>query len=317
MLHGYQRIPSISVLVIEIGKDDHADPRVNDVRKYGQAFNTELDHSIHSTPIEWQGNESLLLVAGKTLGGSGSINGASWTKGPKTQYDVLPLLTGDNSWGWEGLQQYMLKAENFHVPESDEIADGAQWINSAHARGGPVQVSFAEGLFGGIQQPALEASQKVWSGMQRIKDAASGLANGATIIPNMVASDDSQNRSSPFTAYAQHQVQERANFVILTGHRVTEILWSDNSTSSKDGLTASGVRFQACATCPSYEGQRRTGSPPRSRLPAVATDPGALGRRRPCGPLSRGRGIQTRCSRRGQKHARADEEHAHPYTAEH
>ena len=35
--------PSISVLVIEGGNDDHEDPRVNDVRTYGEAFETDLD----------------------------------------------------------------------------------------------------------------------------------------------------------------------------------------------------------------------------------------------------------------------------------
>jgi choline dehydrogenase len=89
--------PSISVLVIEGGGDDHEDPRVNDVRTYGEAFGSDLDYNLTSTPVPWQNNTGLALVAGKTLGGSGSINGASWTKGDKTQYDLLPILTGDDS----------------------------------------------------------------------------------------------------------------------------------------------------------------------------------------------------------------------------
>lgn len=73
----------ISVLVIEAGQDYHEDPRVNDVRTYGQAFNSELDWNITSTPVAWQDGAELPLIAGKMLGGSGSLNGASWTKGPK------------------------------------------------------------------------------------------------------------------------------------------------------------------------------------------------------------------------------------------
>ncbi|KAK4555823.1 hypothetical protein LTR86_007043 [Recurvomyces mirabilis] len=88
-------------------------------------------------------------------------------------------------------------------------------------------------------------------------DAADGTVDGATIIPNMLgqvstaciqelrqyltsSQDESQNRSSPFTAFAQHQVQERSNFIILTGHRVLNINWKDC-----DGMVASGVNFQA------------------------------------------------------------------------
>lgn len=107
-----------------------------------------------------------------------------------------------------------------------------------------MQVAFGAEMFGGSQPAALEASEKVWPGLSRNSDAASGRTTGATIIPNMVYPDAMQNRSSPFTAYAQHQVQERANFVILTGHRVTEIVWQ-NSSDPNAKLVASGVQFQA------------------------------------------------------------------------
>ncbi|KAI7086019.1 alcohol oxidase [Hortaea werneckii] len=236
--------PNISVLVIEAGYDNHNDPRVYDVRTYGEAFESELDWNITSTPVPWQNDTGLLLVAGRTLGGSGSINGASWTKGPASQYDVLPLLTGDDSWGWEGLNEYMLIAENFNLPEPREIASGARYDPAYHGRGGPVEVSFAAGIFEKPQQDALEASYKVWEGLGRIDDAAAGEVNGATIIPNMVVTDESQNRSSPFTAYAMHQVEQRDNFMILTGQRVTEIVWKEG-----DEMIAEGVHFQGCRDC--------------------------------------------------------------------
>lgn len=236
--------PEISILVIEEGHDDHLDPRVNDVRTYGQAFGTELDHNFTSTPVKSQDGSQLLLVAGRTLGGSGSLNGASWTKGPSSQYDILPELIGDDSWNWENFNQFMLKAEHFNLPEPAEIEKGVQFQPSAHGTDGPVDVSFAAGIFGKPQVPALEASEKVWPGLQRLVDAANGTVNGATIIPNMVETSESQNRTSPFTAYALHPVQDRDNFEILTGHRVTEIVWQDGP-----GMVADGVHIQACRSC--------------------------------------------------------------------
>ncbi|KAF2170222.1 GMC oxidoreductase [Zasmidium cellare ATCC 36951] len=233
--------PSVSVLVIEAGYNNFNDSRVNDVRAYGQAFDSELDHSIYSTPVSWQNGEELLLVTGKTLGGSGSLNGASWTKGAKSQYDLLPFLTGDDSWGWDDFNDYMLKAENFHEPTQEQHqVKGANFDSLYHGSGGPVQVAFGAGMFGGTQIPALEASEKVWSNFSRNSDAASGLVNGGTVIPNMVDVEDNQNRSSPFTAYAQHQLEQRNNFLILTGHRVTEIVWKEGQD-----LIAEGVHFQA------------------------------------------------------------------------
>lgn len=118
---------------MEEGYGNHEDRRVNDVRAYGEAFNAELDHGLRSTPVKWQNDSEQLLVAGKLLGGSGSLNGASWTKGAKSQYNLLPVLTGDDSWGWKGLGKYMKKAEHFHQP-SDEQRDekGAHYDTLSH-----------------------------------------------------------------------------------------------------------------------------------------------------------------------------------------
>jgi choline dehydrogenase len=236
--------PNISVLVIEGGNDDHDDPRVNDVRTYGEAFKSELDYNLTSTPVPWQNGSGLPMVAGKTLGGSGSINGASWTKGDKTQYDLLSVLTGDDSWSFDHLNNIMLGIEEFHEPTPEQTEKGAQYEDEFHGRNGTVQVSFPAGMFGGIQLPALEASSLVWKGLKRVADFAAGVTNGATIIPNMIEASESQNRSSPFTVYAEKQTQERSDFVILTGHRVTSINWR-NSTK----IVADGVSFQTCRGC--------------------------------------------------------------------
>lgn len=238
--------PTIRVLVIEGGKDNHNDPRVYDVRTYGQAFESDLDYNMTSTNISWRNGTKLPMAAGNTLGGSGSINGASWTKGPKTQYDLLPLLTGDESWGWDGLNQFMLGAEHFYAPLNELKSKGADYDGHEHGFSSPVQVSFAQGMFGSIQQPALNASQQVW-GLEHVDDAASGIVNGVTTIPNMVQPDDSQNRSSPYTAYILGEPEQRENLVILTGHRAVEIRWSNNCTNAEPDcvLTADGVYYQA------------------------------------------------------------------------
>ncbi|KAK3622548.1 hypothetical protein LTR56_022103 [Elasticomyces elasticus] len=218
--------PNIHVLVIEAGGDDHSDPRVYDVRTYGQAFETHLDWNITSTPVTWQNSTRLDLVAGRTLGGSG--------------YDLLPLVNGDDSWAWEPFNAYMLKAEHFNVPLMTLQNRGAMYNADYHGEAGPVEVSFASGIFAEPQQQAIEASQKVWQGLTRDVDATDGNVTGATIIANMVVPDASQNRSSPFTAYVQRQIQQRDNLLILTGHRVTRIGWKDG-----DNVVAERVYFQA------------------------------------------------------------------------
>ena len=104
-------------------------------------------------------------MAGKMLGGSGSLNGASWTKGPKTQYDALPMLTGDDSWNFENFNKYMLRAEKFNEPNETMTAKGAQWMQEYHGYNGLVDVSFAAGMFGYVQSKSIAAAQKFWNGL--------------------------------------------------------------------------------------------------------------------------------------------------------
>ena len=103
----------ISVLVIEAGYSRHEDPLVYNVRPYGQAFNTELDYAFSSTPLSFSDQRTLKLAGVKMLGGSGSLNGASWTEGPETQYAQLPMLTGDDFWSFDIFNEYVLRAEKF------------------------------------------------------------------------------------------------------------------------------------------------------------------------------------------------------------
>lgn len=96
-------------------------------------------------------------------------------------------------------------------------------------------------MFGRIQLPALHASTMVWKGLEIVADVASGFVNGATTIPNMLQSDVSQNRSSPYTAYIKGEPETRPNLIILTGHRVTKIHWRPNCNRT----IAEGVEIQA------------------------------------------------------------------------
>lgn len=75
----------VTILVVEQGYDEHNNPLVYDVRNYGVAFGTKLDYDFASVPIPWRNNETLNLVGGKMLGGSGSLNGGSWT----SEYKLL------------------------------------------------------------------------------------------------------------------------------------------------------------------------------------------------------------------------------------
>ena len=55
----------------------------------------------------------IVVLRGKTLGGSSSINGGHYTRGLAAQYDALTSLLEDSDanagWNWDGLFSYMKK----------------------------------------------------------------------------------------------------------------------------------------------------------------------------------------------------------------
>lgn len=51
-------------------------------------------------------------------------------------------------------------------------------------------------------------------------------------------------RSSPFTGYAMHQLEQRDNFMTLTGQSVTKILWKEG-----DGMIVEDVHLESCRSC--------------------------------------------------------------------
>ncbi|CAG8516117.1 5634_t:CDS:2 [Acaulospora colombiana] len=234
--------PSTKVLVIEAGGDNRADPRVYDIYKYGQAFNSDLDWQF---PTE-RGN----IAGGKTLGGSSSINGAAWTRASKAQYDAWgSFLKPEESylnWTWNSMFSYMNKAETFSPPNSEQRAKGADAVNDYHGYSGPVQITFPSKMYGGPQQGAFVKSIQSAVGIKKCADISGGDANCVAYTPNVRESSlnghcnlyahqsinwrESDHRSSAASAYLTPVESLRKNWLTLVNHQVTKLLWTtDNS----------------------------------------------------------------------------------------
>ncbi|KAF9513839.1 GMC oxidoreductase [Hydnum rufescens UP504] len=261
---------SITVLVIEAGSDNRQDPRVYDIYRYGQAFQSELDWSYPT-------DQKKSIRAGKTLGGSSSINGAAWTRGLKQQYDswiqLLDPADAGSGWDWNGMFSYMKKvsspllspsfltssaslmnlaqAEAFSAPNSGQKAKGANSIAAYHGTVGPVQVTFPDLMYGGPQQPAF-ASAMVKLGLKKYKDLNGGTPNCVSFTPNSINPHDQDHRSSSATAYLSPVESTRTGWTTLVGQQVTKILFSPSTILPRVATgvqfgTASGQRYTAHA----------------------------------------------------------------------
>lgn len=65
-------------------------------------------YSIPSKPLPGLNNRTDILLAGKSVGGSTTINGMFMPRGSKADYDIWEEL-GNPGWGWDNLLPYFIK----------------------------------------------------------------------------------------------------------------------------------------------------------------------------------------------------------------
>ncbi|KAG9089557.1 hypothetical protein FRC06_001487 [Ceratobasidium sp. 370] len=225
-----------SVLVIEAGRDDRSDSRIYDIYKYGQAFGTDLDWNFPA-------DQGKSILAGKTLGGSSSINGAAFTRGLAAQYDAWSsLLTPAEqslNWNWNSLFSYMKKAEGFSAPNPGQAAKGAQSVASYHGTAGPVQVTFPDLMYGGPQQPNFVKTIKQTHNVDLCPDLNGGSPNCVSYTPLTIDWHRNDHRSSSAEAYLTPVQTARKNWTVLVRQQATKILFRTGSSPA----VATGVQF--------------------------------------------------------------------------
>ncbi|KAI0310913.1 GMC oxidoreductase-domain-containing protein [Amylostereum chailletii] len=231
-------VSSNRILLIEAGGDDRNDARVYNVHKYLEAKGTEIMTS-------WQTESpNREILGGTTLGGSSSINGATWTRGMAAQYDAMTTLLepedANAGWDWNGLFSYMKKAETFSAPNDQQRAKGANSIASYHGTSGPVQATFPDTMYGGPQQPAFVTATQNLTGIRLYKDLNGGNPNCVSYVPHSINWHEDDHRSSAATAYLSPVESQRKGWLTLVNNRVTKILFKDGSTAPH---TATGIEF--------------------------------------------------------------------------
>jgi choline dehydrogenase-like flavoprotein len=242
--------PGVTVLVLEAGNDDRTDGRTLDVHRYGEVFGSNLDW-------HYKADQGKAITAGKTLGGGSAINGAAWTRGLNASYDawsdLLESSEASVGWNWSNLWEYMKKAEGFSPPNSQQMAKGANSINSYHGFSGPVQVTFPSTMYGGPQQPAF-AQTMVNLGLVKYKDLNGGTPNCVSFTPNSINWHNHDYRSSSASAYLTPVEAARTNWLTLVGHQVTKVNFASGSSLPR---VATGVNFAKSAGGTTYTATAR------------------------------------------------------------
>ncbi|KAK7053944.1 choline dehydrogenase [Favolaschia claudopus] len=209
---------------------------------------TSFDWQYNTTPQANVGGNVINWPRGKGLGGSSAINGGFWCRGSADEYDAWNTLqngqAGAQDWGWETMQAYMKKAENF-TPMSDANAGMLSLNNDVNAHGttGPIHASYSSFQFPQLSTwiPTLAAL-----GLSQPSDPASGTNVGVSFVPSIINPVNGSRSDSNFGYIAPF---DRTNLIILTGYQVTKINWNDTTTGA---AIAGGVTFAASAESPAF-----------------------------------------------------------------
>jgi choline dehydrogenase len=196
--------PLTKVLLLEVGPSDQ-DPNIWDPWAWSALFNTERDFSYRTVSQAHTAGCSHIWPRGRTIGGSGAINGMIYVRGNRSDYNTW-AYNGCVGWDYESVLPYFKKSEHFE--------GGA---DSYHGVGGPLNVSFVRNA-NPICSAAIEAAVQL--GFPRNDDCNGADQLGVGYCQLTIKGG---KRHSPAAAFLT-PVLSRANLTVLTGAAVQKLL---------------------------------------------------------------------------------------------
>lgn len=109
-----QRLPDLSVLVIEAGPDGRDVPGIYIPGRKGSLLGTTYDWNFTTVPQPGANNRVWAQNRGRVLGGSSALNLISWDRGAKADFDDWEEL-GNPGWNWESMHAAIRAAETFQL----------------------------------------------------------------------------------------------------------------------------------------------------------------------------------------------------------
>ncbi|KAF2151624.1 GMC oxidoreductase [Myriangium duriaei CBS 260.36] len=227
--------PHITVAVIEAGNSQLNNASVSQVENYFTSLDTDIDWQYQSTSQQFTNNRTLTFQAGKALGGTSNINGATYVRAQKAQIDAWEQL-GNSGWKWDALWPYYLKSENFTEPSLQQLeSTGFTYNSDNHGYHGPLHT--------GITNLTMENQAHVILNMtaqaQQIpfnQDLNGGDIRGFSLFPSTV--DATLNiRSDAARSYYQ-TIMHRPNLFVFENTVAHKLLWREDCSDSR---SAAGV----------------------------------------------------------------------------
>jgi hypothetical protein len=97
-----------------------------------------------TTPQQRLGSREVTYARVKGLDGSGAINLACWTVGPKDDWDEWARLVDDEAFNWFNVRRRFNEIEGYDLNISAPYTTYAQPVAENHGTSGPVKIEYAK-----------------------------------------------------------------------------------------------------------------------------------------------------------------------------
>ncbi|KAI1107184.1 putative GMC oxidoreductase [Jackrogersella minutella] len=230
--------PNVKVAVIEPGGDVRNNPNVTDVTRFLRALGTDIDWQYTTTPQLGANNKPLPFHAGKAIGGTSTINGMTYIRGDKSQFDAWESL-GNDGWNWDTLYPYFKQVERFSPPTAAQKTAGASFDPEYHGEDGLLTTGYPFELLNGT---LYKSAQQAWEtlGFPLNPDVNGGETRGFDVWPQTL-DRDANIREDAARAY-YYPIEQRPNLEIIKG-TVVKLTWANSSTNGST-LSAGGVEYR-------------------------------------------------------------------------
>ncbi|KAF9445818.1 GMC oxidoreductase [Macrolepiota fuliginosa MF-IS2] len=213
--------PNHNVLVIEAGPTNEGVEESIIPGLGPRIALTRYDWNFTTVPQQGLNNRSIPFQRGHLLGGSSSVNGMAYTRGPASDYDRLASVSGDAGWSWDNIQSYLRKNEKLEPPADNHNIEG-EFDPTMHSLTGKVAVTLPGNPSPAVDAATLQASKELGGDFQFNLDMNSGKPLGLSWLQSTIGHDGT--RSSSATSYLDSRTKARKNLHIVTDTFVTRVL---------------------------------------------------------------------------------------------
>ncbi|KAJ7139305.1 aryl-alcohol-oxidase from pleurotus Eryingii [Mycena epipterygia] len=238
--------PNVKVLVIEAGVS-LVDFVVLVSRFLTPYRDNGTDSAIISTPLlAGQGaglnGRPIPFPRGFVMGGSSSINGMIYIRGPSEDFDRLANVSGDPGWAWDNLQEFIFMNEQ-HVPPWNNRSNVGEYNPRVHGHG-PLLSSLTATPFE-LDRRVIQTTKDRNEEYPFNLDLNSGDGLGFGWIQTSVGKSA---RSSSSSAYLHPALNSRTNLDLLLHTQVTRLI-----STTPVGSAFHNVQVSQNADAPKYE----------------------------------------------------------------